>query len=138
MAKQIVAGNYNMVIYVDGVPMMCAESASLKLASEEIEISCMGAGAWKQIAMGQKNWSISSSAVFYMGDDVIMGVFEFAQLLIDATEVVLQYSTNVVGDKYFEGSAFVVSEDVNSSSKDKGAYSVNFTGNGILEIKTVV
>lgn len=136
-----VIGDEQMLIYIDAgggsVAVMCATDFSLEINAEEIEISCLSNTAWKEIVMGMKSWSVSVNSVYLKGTGVTLGADQFAQLLIDAQLVTVKLSTEITGQKYYEGTVQIPKVSISISAKDKGTYSVSMTGTGALEIKTV-
>lgn len=132
----------NMLLYLDSgggaVAVGCATDASLEVNAEEIEVSCMAASAWKETVPGMKSWSVSFNSIYLKGTGVVLSADQLSQMLFDATLLTVKLSTEISGEKYYEGTVFVTKNSISVSAKDKATYSVSLTGTGALELKTVI
>ena len=118
-----------LLLYVNGNAITHSKSADLTINSNMIESTTKDSAGWQEYEdAGNKGANLSTDAL--MALDATYGVSEIFTLLAAGTTVTWRYSTNVSGDKYFTGSAKVMSLNI---SADDGAivqYSINLNVTG--------
>lgn len=139
-AENVVLSKQILVKY-NGKIIAKATSFSLQVDKEEIEISHLQSGGWKEAIGGKMSWSVSADAFVTRGT-VATGETDYHALLLDLMtndipmEIILTSETT--GDKYYSGKALITSISQSGSTGEVLTYSVNFSGNGPLEQKSVL
>ncbi len=127
----------DLTVYKSSTAYACAQDASLEVNNALREILCKDTSGWKTFKDGVKDWSMQVSGLFAY--DHTLGGEELLTDLIAGTEITVRFSTEVTGDTYYEGTAYVSNVSLNSSggAGETATYSATFTGSGAITSGTV-
>ena len=124
----------NLLVYVSGQAIACATSHSLSMSMSSIDTTCKDSGGWTSSIAGLKNWEISGEALTEF--DATYGFNDLVTIWKAGTEVTVRFSTNVTGDKYFEGKAYITDLSEDAAMEDVTTFSFTFTGKDELNTPT--
>lgn len=129
------------VLEWNGTAIAAGTDYSIEINGEEIDISTLDSGEWKEVTSGLKSWTGSLSGMVERGSG--SSFFALAEHLTGAENaiVTLALKAGTIGDKYFIGEALLT----NLSKSGAGAggqeiitYSASFVGNGKLDLMEYV
>jgi len=110
--------------------------ASFSLSMEPRDITTKDSAGYRALLEGLRSWSMSSSNLFAF--DAGYGVEELRALLVARTPITLRWATQVSGDQYVQGSAYLTSVEENSpGAEDNVSFSVTFEGTGAVTIASL-
>jgi predicted secreted protein len=110
--------------------------ASFSLSMEPRDITTKDSAGYRALLEGLRSWSMSSSNLFAF--DASYGVEELRALLVARTPITLRWATQVSGDQYVQGSAYLTSVEENSpGAEDNVSFSVTFEGTGAVTIASL-
>lgn len=110
--------------------------ASFSFSHEPRDITTKDSAGYRQLLEGLRSWSMSSSNLFAF--DATYGALDLRDDIIARTAVTLRWMTNVSGDEYVQGSAYITSLEENSpGAEDNATFSVTFEGTGSLTLANV-
>jgi predicted secreted protein len=110
--------------------------ASFSLSMEPRDITTKDSAGYRALLEGLRSWSMSSSNLFAF--DAGSGVEELRALLVARTPITLRWATQVSGDQYVQGSAYLTSVEENSpGAEDNVSFSVTFEGTGAVTIASL-
>ena len=124
----------NILIYVAGTPIACTTSASLSMSMATIDTTCKDSGGWASSIAGLKNWEMSGEGLTEF--NATYGFNDLVSVWKAGTEITVRFSTNVTGDKYFEGKAYITDLSEDAPQNDVVTYSFTFTGKDELNTPT--
>jgi len=124
----------NLLVYVNGTAIACATSHSLSMSMSSIDTTCKDSGGWTSSIAGLKEWSIDGEALTEF--DATYGFNDLVTIWKAGTEVTVRFSTNVTGDKYFEGKAYITDLSEDAAMEDVTTYSFTFQGKDELNTPT--
>jgi len=122
-------------VYVDGTLIGCATSGTLRVEADTIDATCKDSSSWGVSLIGQRSWSMDVDALIKF--DATEGLEESIDYILNETEVVLKFSTEVAGDTYWTGTAVASSVEANGPNNEVASWSVSFAGKGALTKGTV-
>ena len=120
----------NLLLYVDGTAIAHATSHTLNVNAEMIDATTKSSAGWKDILPGLRDWSIDCEGM--VAYDATEGWSESFADLGNRTQVTLRFSTEVSGDTYWTGTAYVTSMSQSAPLEDVVTYSMSFAGDGEL------
>jgi len=125
----------SLIIEVGGVAVAHATDGTLTINDSLIDASTKSSGGWKEVISGQRDWSLSSSALQdYLSTYGAESAFD---AINGRTSATVTFTTNVTGDIEYSGTAFVASIVQNAPLEDVASWTVEFTGTGALTKATV-
>lgn len=105
--------------------------ASFSYSHETRDVTTKDSAGWSESLEGLRSWTVSSSNMFAF--DATYGISDLRALAQARTPVTLRWGTQVSGDEYLQGSAYIESiEESSPGAEDNGSYSVTFKGNGAI------
>lgn len=139
-------------LFIGGKPMAYGISANLDVSTSEIDISNkMVSGGWEASLAGKKNWSISTESLvtFVTGQ---LSATDLLDIQISDKTIDIIYGQSLVTEEtlaggkfepdrsqpYYEGSAFITSFGINSTSGDIAKCSTSLKGSGALKKGEIV
>lgn len=122
-------------IYVAGTLVSKGTSHSISIGQDTFDITSKDSNGWKEIKQGLRNWSLSGE--FKFAEDSAYGLTDFFALLNARTSLVVKFTTNVSGDKYYSGTTIVTSIEKSSDMEDAESYSISLEGTGALVESTL-
>lgn len=123
----------NLRIYKGGTKIGYATSCSLSFSMETrstLTKDTQGSG-WVENATGQKSFTLSTEFLFSYDTPNIDPVDLFTDF-DNRTPLVLRFTTDVQGDKYWEGTGYITSYEINAPVEDNITCSATFTGSGAV------
>lgn len=120
----------NLRVYVDGTAVADATSHDLEVSQAMRDVTTKDSSAWKEVLPGLREWSVSGDGLVAL--DATYGTEELIDLIINATNVSLKFTTNTSGDVYWTGSAYADSVSVSSPANETPTYSFSFVGTSSL------
>lgn len=121
----------SLLVYVNGEAIMGSKTCKLSISHDTRDTTTKDSSAWASKAEGLRSWNVSCD-----GLAVFTGTnYDFNDLLLlisNRTKVSLKFSTEVSGDSYFYGDAYLKTIDLDASVEDSTAYSAAFDGTAIL------
>lgn len=129
----LIAKDVGVYVDVGGVKTLvaCATSAKLSFSREMRKRECRDIGDWAEYVAGEKEWEIATS--YLVAFDAAMGLSQLYDAYDNGDKLFLRMGTEVTGDIYFEGNAFVKDGSLDSSGKYEDVTSdVGFRGTGQL------
>lgn len=111
---------------------------TLTFDGKEINISNMDSGRWEDFLMGRGNWAFSYNGLLRI-DAVTdkLNTDDLMLLFVNKTKFQIQFTTNVTGDKYWSGEAFIKGGSIDFQDDTEGTTSFDGRGTGELAINTV-
>lgn len=137
MATTDVINGTDLIVYVDfdgngtKEAIALATSHSLSVNMETRDKTNKDSGGWEEHLEGLRSWTLSSDTL--VAFDQGKNLDEVFDLIINRTKVELKLSTEETGDKYFQGSAYCTSDEVEAPTEDNVTMSLEFQGTGKLE-----
>jgi predicted secreted protein len=124
----------NLIVLIDGVAVGHTTSAELSIEADLPDATTKDSAGWAEHIQGLRSWSVSvDGLVAYDGSYPSQTV---ADLIINRTSVVLQFTTEVTGDTYWTGSASLQGQTISAEMESPASFSASFTGNGALTTAT--
>ena len=123
-----------MNIYLDGVALGCSNSFDLNENMAEIDTTCNDSAGWKDVLPGLRDWSVSADGIVTLGGATSAEYLH--GLVTNRTQVNLKMSTDVSGDAYWHGSAYITNLTITAPMEDKVTFSCSFVGDGVLTAST--
>tara|TARA_R110000772_G_scaffold155289_2_gene266392 strand:- start:952 stop:1365 length:414 start_codon:yes stop_codon:yes gene_type:complete len=124
-----------MYVLVDTVKYTHITSCTLTVGVESIDLTSYDSNRWKDITVGDRNWSISLEAHYAM--DAAETIDDQIDEIIAGTSSVLLFGNVNSGDTTFGGTGFCTSVSLNSSKGSSTTISATWEGTGALAISTV-
>jgi hypothetical protein len=115
-------------IYLGGVAVSYTTSASLEFSMATRSTTSKDSAGWDEKAEGLRTGTISGDFLFAF--DATFGFDDLFALYNGRTSVAVKYSSNVAGDKRYEGTAYLTSLSQSSPMEDtiSGSFTLEFTG----------
>jgi TP901-1 family phage major tail protein len=120
--------------YVGGTLISHSTDNSITVSHSPRSATTKDSGGWTDNLEGLREWSGSGEAM--LAEDATYGHDDLMGLVVNRTEVTLRFSTEVSGDKYYQGQAYIDSLEISSAPEESVTFSYSFTGNGELQILT--
>lgn len=121
-----VSGNI-MTIYKGGVQIACTTDASFTLTNNEIIVTCKDNNGAEQITIGGQSWEFTVGGIFQYDN---VGADELTDMAIDKEIAIIRFGTDVIGDFYLEGSAYITNINITSPLNAPVTYTATFKGTG--------
>lgn len=110
--------------------------ASISFTHEPRDITTKDSAGYRELLEGLRSWSASGSGLF--AEDATYGYNDLETLLQNRTKVTIRFMTNVTGDTYWEGEAYISSLDKTSSgAEDNVTFSISMEGTGSPTIGSI-
>ena len=127
-------------LYIDGILVGCANSASLNVTREFLDAVCAATGAWRTRVPGLMDWSGSIDALLRVADGTDAATNVTMQTLftrfVAGTDVLITFGalkdSVIGGDTHFRGRAFIGSLNQTVDYEGRPAWTVDYSGNGAL------
>lgn len=122
-------------IYVGTDLIACATNSTFNGSNGTIDATCKDNDGARQVLMGEQTWTMQHDGI--LAFDAAYGYVDLVTIWKNKTSVTLKFSTEVTGDTYLTGDAFISSLDVTAGLNEVSTYSISFEGTGVLTIATV-
>ena len=110
--------------------------ASFSFSEEPRDITSKDSAGYRALLEGLRSWTMSSSNLFAF--DATYGVDELRTAAEARTQLTLRWSTQVVGDTFAQGTAYISSlEESSPGAEDNVSFSVTFEGTGSVAFTTL-
>jgi predicted secreted protein len=118
------------VVRVGGVTIAHLTSNNFNIDMATRDASTKGSGGWKDVLEGQRSWGGSASG--YFAEDAAYGFEDLFGLINTRATVTLRFTTGVVGDKYYEGTAYITSITRTDGLEESSTFEATFEGTGAI------
>jgi predicted secreted protein len=136
MATVSVINSTKLRIYIGGLPIAHSNDASITIQHSPRDITSKDSQGWRTLLEGLRQGSWSTSAL--LAHDAVNGVTQLFTALSGRTKVVIRFSTEEAGDKFFQGEAYITSLEQNSpSQEDNASYTVSGEFTGVITSNTI-
>jgi len=127
MAK--VAGK-NFAVYVDGDKVGDCRDCTLNISQALIDATSKDDANWLARLPSNREWSVDVTALFDETNDP--DVVDLVDLILNATEVTVEFSQGSVGTTYWYGEAYATTTNVSAPMSDITTGGITFQGTGAL------
>ena len=117
----------------DGTYTKIAHStdASISFSHEPRDITSKDSAGYRQLLEGLRSWSASGS--FLVALDATYGYEELYAAWVARSVLTVRFSTQVSGDQYYQGTAYISSLELSSpGAEDNATFSLSLEGTGAL------
>ena len=122
-------------IYVGGTLVSHSTSNSISISHSPRSATSKDSGGWSDNLEGLREWSGEGEA--YLALNASYGINDLVTIMKGRTKVTIRFSTEVTGNQYFEGQAYLDSISADSSPEESATFSYSFTGTGALNYKAL-
>ena len=126
-------GKFNATLlglYKDGTLITYATNYTINIDNESFDVTNKDSGGWAERLMGVRNWSITGDA--FLAFDAPMTMDDLFSEMNARTSFNVRFSTEVSGDIYWHGTAFITSLSINAPQEDAASYSFTIEGTSAL------
>lgn len=120
---------------MNGNKIAYTQNHTLTMGMETRDATTKDSSGWATKKEGLRSWSISGDGLYYFA--ATYGPSDLFGLLENRTRVSLKFTTNVSGDKYFTGYAYLTSLEVSAPQEDTASFSFSFEGDGAIDEVTL-
>mgnify|MGYP003661842436 FL=1 len=135
MATTGIVNGTDFGVYIAGTKVASATSASVSMSMSPRDATSKDSAGWSESLEGLMEWSIEGEGLFAL--NASYGYVDLKTVLTNRTVVDVRFSTEVSGDQYHEGTAFLVDLSADSATEESMTYSFSFTGTGPLNLKSL-
>lgn len=135
MATTGIVNGTDFGVYIAGTKVASATSASVSESMSPRDQTSKDSAGWSESGEGLLEWSIEGEGLFAL--NASYGYVDLKTILTNRTAVTVRFSTEVSGDQYHEGTAFLVDLSTDSATEESMTYSFSFTGTGPLNLKAL-
>lgn len=122
-------------IYIGGTKVADATSAEISMSMATRDATSKDSNGWTDRKEGLREWSGSGEA--FIALDAAYGLSDIYGLINNRTAVTIKYSTEVSGDTYYTGTAYLTEWSLSNGVEESGTYSFSFEGDGALTEGTI-
>lgn len=117
-------------VYINDYLIALGKSHTLNLNVDEMDVTSKDSALWGEFRPTVKHWDVSCDHLMQLNGT--HNVDHLMDKLIAGTSVHLKFKTNVSGDVYWHGTAYVVSVSMNAAQNEPASFTVNFKGTSQL------
>ena len=121
-------------LYVGGTLIAHGTSHSFSRSMETRDATSKDSGGNSESLEGLRSWEVSGDFLF--AQDAAYGVDDLDAVIEARSVVVLRFESNVSGDKYWNGNAFMTELSVEAGTEESMSFSASFTGTGAINYTT--
>jgi predicted secreted protein len=125
----------DLSIFIGGTEVAFATTHDLDLGMDTREVTNKDSAGWQEIREGTRNWSTSGEAWF--AEDAAYGFSDLFALYNSRSSFIVKFSTNVSGDVYYTGTAYLTSLTQSDPLEDTASFSFSLDGTGVLTEATL-
>ena len=122
-------------IQVGGVTVAHLTSNSLTLDHSTRDASTKDSAGWKESLEGQM--AFSGSAEGFFAEDATYGYEDLYGQFILRSQVVVTWTTDVIGDQEYSGSCYITSLERTDGLEESSTFSVSLEGTGAVTKATI-
>jgi predicted secreted protein len=115
-------------IYIGGVKIAKSTNGSIEFKRATRNVTSKDSAGWMQKEFGLGEWSISGD--FLDAEDSAYRFSDLYALLLNKTKVTVKFSSNVTGDKYYQGTALITSLSKQAPMEENVAGAYTLEGDG--------
>jgi len=120
----------DLIVYVAGTKIYHSTSFTLSRVQGTRDATTKDSAGWRDLLEATREWSMTGNALFAF--DATYGFDELFEVMDTRAAVVVKFSTEVSGDSYYQGSAFLTALDADAPTEDNAGFSFTFEGTGAL------
>lgn len=125
-----------MRVYVEGAVVAKSTDCNIEFSRGEVVISHKDVtNNWKAVSAGELSATASTNALYAEDDGETFATLWTA--FKNRSDVTVNFSSNVSGDKYYYGEFKVTSLSINAPNNESVTYSASFSSNGVITQGTV-
>lgn len=122
-------------LYIGGTKVAHGTSHSFSSSHEPRDATTKDSGGWSEVLEGLRSWEISGD--FLLAQDASYGIDDIDTIIQNRTKVTLRFSTEVTGDNYYNGDAYITELSVEAGTEESATFSLSFTGTGAINYTTL-
>lgn len=130
MATTGIVNGTLLVLYVNDVAIASTTQHTLSLQMATRDATNKSSSGWSAKLPGVRSWSATGSGLFAF--DAAYGYDDLFGLVNARTLVTVKLSTEVSGDKFYQGSAYLTDVQMDSPTEENTTFSFTFEGTGAL------
>lgn len=121
--------------YIGGTLVSHSTSNSISISHSPRSATTKDSGGWTEVLEGLREWSASGEAQLAL--DATYTIDDLYTIMLNRTQIQVRLSTEVTGDKYFNGAAYLDSIEVTAETEETVTYSFSITGTGALNLTSL-
>ena len=127
-----------VIIDIDGTALAHSTDATLTVTQDAPDTTTKDSAGWKEnLIDGNRGWEISASGLVTY-DAANTAPHLLLDAILNNAATILKFSTGVVGDEEFTGTAKMTSFSENGPQNAPTSYEITYLGNGPLTKATIV
>ena len=131
MATTGIINGHNLRWFLDGTAILQAKTCSISFSKEMRETSSKDStGSWSTKVGGKKSFSGSCEAYLAEAETFETLWNSFDELSSAVEQITMEFSTDVVGDKFFQCECIITSIEINAENDEEVTYNISFEGTG--------
>ena len=130
MATTGILNGTALLLYVDGTAVAHSTSHTLSVSHATRDATTKDSSGWEDALNGLRSWEASGEGL--VAFDAAYGYSDLFALITARSTVTIKLSTEVTGDKYYEGSALLTSLEESAGTEENISFSYTFKGTGAL------
>ena len=134
MTESVVNGTL-IALKVDGTEVAKSQSSTLSINMQSSLSITKAGGKWVEQYPQYLTWSVKGSGLVVYDDTI--SHFDLFSYMINKTKITVRFSTEVNGDKYFQGSGYIIALSKDAPVEANATFKFNITGTGELTGGTV-
>ena len=125
----------NFAVYVDGVIVGDCLDCTLNINQSLPDVTSKDDANWKKVIPGMRDWSVDTAYLFDE-NNALDGV-DLIDLIIDATQVRVEFSQGSDATTYWYGNAYPSAESIVAPTDNGVSGNITFVGDGELGKVTI-
>ncbi len=122
-------------LYDGGVAIGKATECTLSVNTTMRTTSHKDSASFEENAPGLIAWTMNTNTLYAM--DETQGIDDALTDILAGTVITARFSTEVAGDSYYEGSAYIESVEISAPVNENSTASISLKGTGTLTAGTV-
>lgn len=135
MATTGIINGTNLVVYIGSDVIAHSTSHSLSLTHDARDATTKDSAGWTAKLEGLRSWELSGEGL--VAYDGIYDTTDLFALYSNRTTATVKFSTEVSGDSYWSGTAYLTALSMDSPTEDNVSMSFTFAGTGVLTLAVV-
>jgi len=122
----------DLCVYSSSNKIAYSQSCKLSLNMNLRDTSNKDSSGWETSLPGNRGWTIEVSGLIAL--DTAYNLAYLTNLIINRTQVTLNFKTANVSDYYYSGTAYLTSINADAPTEGNVTYSASFKGTGALAL----
>lgn len=135
MATTGIINGTDFGVYVGNTKIAHATSASISSSMSVRDATSKDSAGNSESLEGMMEWSVEGEGLFAL--DASYGYVDLHTVLRNRAVVTIRFSSEVSGNEYHEGTAFLVDLSADAGLEESMTFSFSFTGTGPLNLKAL-